>query len=151
MNDQILRLPELLASLLRSIRWRQPPDNLFAQTIPFKSDEFQFLLTEDQIRKESSGSFASIADDPRLASTFYLYRGSKQGHRPLPWLDVEAALLIAVNREMGADVGIALDFRADATNPNVVASAWANDGQREVAPWREVSPTLAVFVRRLQL
>lgn len=54
---------------------------------------------------------------------FHLRPGSTQPEPvELPWLDVEQAVFIAVNREPGADLGIALDDRTSRDDPRVVAS-----------------------------
>jgi hypothetical protein len=63
----------------------------------------------------------------------------------LPWLDVEKALYIAVNREIGGDVGIALDYRTSMENPRVVGSDWRDTKHF----WREVTPTFSEFVKRI--
>jgi hypothetical protein len=65
------------------------------------------------------------------------------------WLDVEQAVLIAVNRILGDDVAIALDYRTNPADPRVVASDfWTNPHQ---CSWRTVTPTFSEFVRLLQL
>ena len=86
---------------------------------------------------------------PRLATLLHTERGSRVA-RPLelPWLDVELAFLVAVNRVPGDDVGIALDYRTDRGDPRVVASDWGS-GRRCV--WREVTTTFTDFVRVLGL
>jgi hypothetical protein len=74
-------------------------------------------------------------------------RGSVSGPDDLPWLDVEQAFNIAVNRRLGDDVAIALDHRTDPSDPRVVGSdAWTSQhqtGQAQYA-WREVAPLSAV-------
>ena len=71
-----------------------------------------------------------------------------------PWLDVEQALNIAVNRRPGDDVAIALDYRTGLSDPRVVGSdAWT--GQHETGQfryvWREVAPAFSVFAEALGL
>jgi hypothetical protein len=41
----------------------------------------------------------------------HVVRGSVTGPSDLPWLDIEQAFNIAVNRRPGDDVAIALDYR----------------------------------------
>jgi hypothetical protein len=66
----------------------------------------------------------------------------------LPWLDVERAVFIAVNRHIGDDLGIALDYRTGTDDPRVAASDWSSgDG----CLWREVTPRFSEFVERLGL
>lgn len=48
--------------------------------------------------------------------------GSQETPVELPWLDVEQAFFIAVNRVPGDDVGLARDYRTDAHDPRVVGS-----------------------------
>jgi hypothetical protein len=67
---------------------------------------------------------------------------------PLPWLDADLAILIAVNRVPGDDLGIALDLRSGTTDPRVVASEWNNDPPC-VCIWKEVAPAFSDFARLL--
>ncbi len=96
-------------------RWRQPPDELISSVIPFLKEPVDFLMREDQMRFESSGLLADIAD----ASIFNReYRSSTSKESPdLPWIDVDRSFFIAVNRRLGDDVGIALDLRTSETTP----------------------------------
>ena len=139
-------LPALLSALIAEHRWRQPSDAVISSVIPFLCDPVDFLLTEDRIRAESSGS---LADVPEMASLFHLYRGSMSEARPLPWLDVDQSLFVAVNRHPGDDEAVALDFRMSSVDPRVVASDWADDYR--CCKWREVSSTLSTFVNTLGL
>ena len=52
------------------------------------------------------------------------YRGSLVGKRDLPWIDVEKSLFIMCNERIGDDVGIALDYRNNSTEPCVVGGDW---------------------------
>ena len=63
----------------------------------------------------------------------------------LPWRDVERSILVAVNRNVGDDVAIALDFRTSQSDPRVIASAWREDGLF----WEEVAPTFTQFLRAI--
>jgi hypothetical protein len=141
-----LKLPSLLKTLIEQNRWRQPSDELIASTIPFLRDPVDFLLTESRMRSESSGF---LADDERMGSLFHEYRGSVSEPRSLPWLDVDKALMIAVNRELGVDIAIALDYRANAIDPSVVATEWVEESSRSF--WREVFPSFETFVRHFKL
>jgi hypothetical protein len=94
------------------------------------------------------------ADDPRGSALFHVVRGSVAGPVDLPWLDVEQAFDIAVNRRPGDDVSIALDYRTDPSDPRVVGSdAWT--GQHQTGQfqyvWREVAPTFSAFAEALGL
>lgn len=62
----------------------------------------------------------------------------------LPWLDVDKAFLVAVNKHPGDDVAIALDYRTDSIHPRVVASDfWTEPG---ICSWREVTSTFSALV-----
>ncbi|GAA3809791.1 hypothetical protein ACFS5L_44390 [Streptomyces phyllanthi] len=91
-----------------------------------------------------------FADDPRSSELFREVRGSS--HRApveLPWLDVEQAVLIAVNRVPGDDVALALDYRTSPSDPRVVGSDfWTNPRQCE---WRVVTPGFSSFAQALGL
>ena len=77
------------------------------------------------------------------------YRSSEDGERSLPWLDADLSLFIAVNREIGADLGIALDYRTSFDDPRVVASDWWT-GDNSLH-WREAFPTFSSFINALSL
>ena len=148
MNTQTNQLPfpPLLSRLLAEKRWHQPSDDLISSVVPFLRDPVDFLLTEERIRFESR---FSLADFPDTAHQFHLYRSSAGDARSLPWLDADLSLFIAVNRHLGDDVGVALDYRTSFDDPRVVASDWSTDSSTN--HWREVSPTFSVFVQVLRL
>jgi hypothetical protein len=58
-------------------------------------------------------------------------------------------VLIAVNRILGEDVAMALDYRTDAADPQVVASDCWTDPQQ--CSWRIVTPTFSQLVEILRL
>jgi hypothetical protein len=77
-------------------------------------------------------------------------RGSKNAEPIcLPWLDVELAVFVAVNRFPGDDLAIALDYRTKASEPRVVANDWVQSEGGCI--WREVAPSFSEFVRLLGL
>lgn len=86
-------------------------------------------------------------EDPDFAAFIHYARGS-QSVMPvdLPWLDVEQAVFILVNRWPGDEQGIALDYRTSRTDPRVVASDWETT---HPCLWREVTPTFSAFVQQL--
>lgn len=57
--------------------------------------------------------------------------------------------MIAMNREHGADLGIALDYRTDFNDPRVVASDWWTEEHQ--CNWRLVEERFSIFVEKLQL
>jgi hypothetical protein len=54
-----------------------------------------------------------------------------------------------VNRHLGDDVAVALDFRTSSADPRVVASDWSDADA--CCQWREVSSTFSGFVASLGL
>jgi hypothetical protein len=151
-----LALPKLLVSLLDSGRWRHPGDDVLRAVIPWFEDPLHFLQSAAGMRGASSGWLFEdgTADDPRGSAIFHVVRGSVTGPSQLPWLDVELAINIAVNRRPGDDVSIALDYRTDASDPRVVASdAWTRRDKngRVQYVWRQVAPTFSAFAEALGL
>lgn len=144
-----LRLPDTLIALLSAGLWRDPQEGALRALIPWFEDPLIFLASLDQIQRESR-SLDLFADDEASAQLFRELRGSHVTHAvELPWLDVEKAVLIAVNRNPGDDVALALDYRTNPLDPRVVASDfWTNPRQCD---WRVVAPTLTELVARLQL
>src|SRR5512138_1251167 len=137
-------VPPLLVELIDTGRWKQPPDAIIKSVIPFLQEPMDFLPTVDAMRQESTGL---LADSPEMSELFHEYRGSKVPERELPWLDVDKALFIAVNRLFGADLGIVLDYRTSLEDPRVVASDWSSRGN--INHWREVERRFSDFVRKL--
>ncbi|MEW4571189.1 hypothetical protein AB1L88_25235 [Tautonia sp. JC769] len=141
-----LPLPPLLVSLIEAGRWRHPGDDTLMSAIPFLNDPLDFLQIE-AMRRESR---PSLAGDPQISALFHVTRGRTSASAvDLPWLDIERAAFVAVNRFPGDDVGIALDYRSSAVNPRVVASEWLPGSAGCI--WREVAGTFAEFACRLGL
>ncbi|MEU6374930.1 hypothetical protein [Streptomyces sp. NPDC046909] len=130
-------------------RWRHPGDAALAGLLPWFEDPIDFLRTPQEMERESR-SLDMFADDPPSAELFREVRGSSHpGPVELPWLDVEQAVLIAVNRRPGDDVALALDYRTCPADPRVVGSDfWTNPRQ---CAWREAAPTFSSFVDALGL
>jgi hypothetical protein len=145
----------LLVSLLDSGRWRHPGDDVLRAVVPWLEDPLDFLCGPGEMRRESWFLYEDgSADDPRGSALFHVVRGSVAGPGDLPWLDVEQAFNIAVNRRSGDDVAIALDYRTDPSDPRVVGSdAWT--GQQRTGrlqyEWRQVAPAFSVFAEALGL
>jgi len=110
--------------------------------VPFLREPVNFILSETHMRFESHGLGVGF---PHMRE----YRGTETAAQELPWLDDDLALFFAVNREIGADIGIALDYRTSSSDPRVVASDWWSGDQS--CCWREVTSTFSEFVSRLQL
>jgi hypothetical protein len=143
-----LVIPDLLLELLASGRWRPPDGDALSQVMPWFQDPLDFLSSVDQMRWESQ-SLDLFADDSRSSQLFREARGSVAGRLDLPWLDVELAVLVAVNQRPGDDVAIALDYRTDPADPRVVGSDFWTDPKQ--CAWRIIAPTLTGFVAALGL
>lgn len=150
-----LALPQLLVSLLDSGRWRHPGDDVLRTVVPWFEDPLDFLSGPGEMRRESWFLYEDgSADDPRDSALFHVVRGSMVGPSDLPWLDVEQAFNIAVNRRLGDDVAIALDYRTDPADPRVVGSdTWTSRHQagRIQYVWRQVAPAFSAFAAALGL
>jgi hypothetical protein len=144
-----LPMPPLLVELMQTGRWRHPGDDVLHQVIPFLQGPVDFMPDVAWMRGESTGF---LADAPHSSRLNREVRGddAKTG-RPvgLPWRDVAKSFFIAVNREIGDDLGIALDFRTDPADPRVIVSEW-QPGRDGIA-WREVAATFSAFVKALGL
>lgn len=139
-----LPLPKLLVSLMRAGRWTHPGDDCLREIIPFLTAPVDFLTSLEAMARESN---AHLADDPRLSAVFHEVRGCRSAEPvELPWRDVARSFFLAVNRFPGDDVGIALDFRTNESDPRVIANDW--DTGRGCM-WREVVPTFSRFVQKL--
>jgi hypothetical protein len=142
-----LTLPPLLVSIMATGRWRHPGDQVIREVIPFLDGPVDFLGIEG-IRHESRWG---LVDIPWAAAGFHLARGSRSPSPvELPWLDVEKAVVIAVNRVHGDDIVIALDYRTDREDPRVVANRWL-PAVRTGCVWCAVAGTFTEFARSLGL
>jgi len=143
-----LALPARLTSLLDQGRWRHPGDAEMARLIPWFESPIDFLTTTSQMEWESSS--LDTLDDDRYAAFLHVARGRGQ-ETPveLPWLDVDQAFFIAVNRVPGDDVGLALDYRTGALDPRVVGSYVSMNPM--LYEWRVVAPTFSAFAAALDL
>lgn len=136
-------IPILLRTLIETGRWQHPGDDVLRQVIPRLTDpvDFRRWLPRTTIADEvASFSRESL-------QLFKLYRNSEP-YRPLPWLNADQAVFIAVNRVPGDDVAVALDYRASADEPTVVASCWPDNKFYE---WFEVADSFDTFARTLSL
>lgn len=157
-SDPILirgvKAPDLLVKLMKENIWKQPPDEIWSGIVPWlkeKEDALILLDTFEEMRRESSGldlfgdkwSISSKSDSP------------ENRNHPL-WLDIDNAFLIGVNKEIGSDLGLALDFRNNRSDPRVVASAYTKYhdiskeeslmlGEGQIHFWREVVPSFTEF------
>ncbi|MFD0536042.1 hypothetical protein ACFQY7_22155 [Actinomadura luteofluorescens] len=135
-----LVLPALLVELLETGRWRHPGDDVLREVMPWFEDPLDFLVDYDEMRRET-GALLGLHESH--AGLFRLGRGGAPVE--LPWLDVDAAVLIAVNRHAGDDVAIALDYRTGASDPRVVASDLFTDPGG--CAWRTVAPSFSAALK----
>jgi hypothetical protein len=144
-----LALPSALITLMALGAWRDPDETALRDLLPWFDDPLVFLDSIGWMRRENEG-LDHIVDDERSSAVFRMVRGSREpGLVELPWLDIDQAILIAVNRNAGDDVAVALDLRTDPTDPRVVASdIWSNPRQYA---WRIVTPTFTQFAAGLGL
>jgi hypothetical protein len=104
-----LALPAQFIELVNTGRWQHPGDQALRDLMPWFEDPLDFLTGINRMRRENA-ALSQFADDPWSAQLFRVTRGSvADGPVRLPWLDVERAVLIAVNRRPGDDVAVALD------------------------------------------
>lgn len=143
-----LAVPAQLKSLLAQDRWRHPGDAEMARLIPWFESPVDFLTSPRQMERESSS--LDTFDDDRYAAFLHVARGSSQ-ETPveLPWLDVEKAFFIAVNRILGDDVALALDYRTNPVDPRVVGSYICTTPV--LYEWRVVAPTFSAFAAAIGL
>nr|WP_243715464.1 hypothetical protein [Micromonospora sp. KC207] len=139
-----LVVPPLLLSLLRADRWRHPGETALARAMPWFKDPLHFLTSIEAMTREST-SLDILTQDHASAQLFRLARGTERTEPiDLPWLDIDMAFLVAVNKRPGDDVAIALDYRTDPIDPRVVATDFWTDPSR--CSWREVAPTFSALV-----
>jgi hypothetical protein len=142
-----LPLPPLLIELINQRRWIQPSAEFFERIVPFCPEPMILLPSIEEIYFETAGIYEYA---PLIADLIHIKLGSRSNiPLALPWLDIEQAYFIAVNRIPGDDIGIALDYRTSNIDPRMVASDWSDDSQGCV--WREISPTFSQFVRLMEL
>ncbi|UUU33046.1 hypothetical protein JIX56_25990 [Streptomyces sp. CA-210063] len=143
-----LVVPPLLVSLLREGRWVHPGDAEMGRVIPWFEDPLHFCGSVAEMERESR-SMDMFADDSS-SDLFHVLRGSRrEAPVELPWMDVEKAYLVAVNRRPGDDVALALDYRTDPADPRVVGSDFWTDPRH--GAWRVVAPTFSAFAAVLGL
>ncbi|MDH6468656.1 hypothetical protein M2303_002197 [Micromonospora sp. H404/HB375] len=117
--------------------------------MPWFEYPLMFPTSLDGMRFENN-ALDLFADDAPLSQLFRVTRGSRM-NRPvaLPWLDADRAVFIAVNRDPGDDVALALDYRTDVADPRVVASDFWTDPTR--CSWRLVAPRFTQLLTALGL
>jgi hypothetical protein len=116
--------------------------------MPWFRDPLVFLASVPAM-EDRSKALDLLVDDASLAQVFRLARSAAEGRVELPWLDVDNAFLIAVARYAGDETAVALDYRARASEPWVVASdVWTEPG---ACNWRVVAETFTAFAAGLEL
>ncbi|MFF5234382.1 hypothetical protein [Dactylosporangium sp. NPDC000521] len=144
-----LAVPSALVVLMEAGAWRDPDPAALHEVMPWFADPLVFLTSIEWMRRENR-SLDLFPRQASLSALFRTARGSRTAGRvELPWLDVEQAILIAVNRNPGDDVAVALDLRTSPADPAVVASDFWSDPRQ--CHWRPVTPTFTEFATRLHL
>ena len=140
------QLPALLVDLVESGRWHQPIDEAVRAFVACDPLPFDFLLTLDQLK---SDRLSYLLRHRTLAAQFRLYRsGWFVRQRPLPWVDVTKAVVIAEGRVHGSDSAILLDLRTSAEDPAVLASNW--ELTPGVCNWQIISSSLRSFMHEVE-
>ncbi|WP_309380169.1 hypothetical protein [Cerasicoccus frondis] len=145
MNEESLKLPSQLLYLISKGAWKHPGDDKLKELVPFLGEPIDFLYSKEQMDFNSG----PLMDNNETESCFFHeYRGSAFSDvRDLPWIDVEKSIMIAVNRSIGDDLGIALDYRTSSDDPRVIASDWSENE----CMWREIAPTFSTFCSMIEL
>ena len=139
-------LPRVLFELIESGRWHQPSDAVVRELVPIDELPFDFRLTPDML---GMNGLSHLLKHRKLREQFHVYRsGWFRKAKPLPWIDVWKAIVIAEGRMHGSDSGIVLDLRTSTEDPAVLASNW------EVVPgrcrWEVISPALSIFMSAIE-
>ena len=142
-----LPLPPLLLELIAQDRWQHPGDTRVHAMLPWIDDPLDLVI--DFQRPAFGVDCAMLAHMPGSGDFMHLACGSLTA-RPIviPWIDLEQVVWIMVNREVGDDQAVALDYRTSHVDPRVVASHW---DRMMGCCWREVTPTFSDFVQQLGL
>jgi hypothetical protein len=140
-----MKYPRIFKELWVAGKWEQPDEKLLEAAIPWIQGPIEFIEEMQWMVSENSTTMADHAD---LSNMFFEYRGSKSKDKPdLPWLDIDQAIIFAVNRIHGDDLGLAMDFRTSAEDPRVVGSYW------KTAPnsfeWRLINNSFYNFLEEL--
>lgn len=151
LNVNGLALPPLLVELIETGRWRQPNDEAMELALPWFEDRLDLLLTVEEMARESGGLRQQSLTDPDFWQTA-IATNKPERIDDTSWLDAERAILIAVNREYGSDVAVALDFRTDSVDPRVLGSEWADcNDDTHIHRWRLAADRFSQFVVQLRL
>jgi hypothetical protein len=139
-------IPAVLHEIVAAGRWRQPSDEALRMLVPCDPLPFDFRLSIAAIMQSG---FDHLIRHRGLAAQFHLYRsGWLRRDKPLPWIDVRNAIIIADGRVAGSDSALVLDLRGAPNDPPVLASDWTLvQGQ---CLWRMISPSLTQFVADIE-
>ncbi|MFC6880726.1 MULTISPECIES: hypothetical protein [Actinomadura] len=147
-------MPALLVEMLGDGRWRHPSEQALDRVVPWRDEPVQLFMTIDQMERETAG-LSRETEDGELARMFWVARrGAQPEPVELPWLDLDRALLVGGARYSDC-IAIALDYRTDAEDPQVVVFGEEmvdlHQGSRGFVGWRVVAPTFPAFVAALNL
>ena len=116
-----LLVPEHLVRLVETGQWRGwLSAETLARIAPGMDARIELCESFDDMAS-NSGMPRRLGRD--YVELFHVYLGSQTPAKPLPWMDEEQSLFIAVG-DYGDDTGFALDYRANAECPRVVGGFW---------------------------
>ncbi|MFB4317279.1 hypothetical protein [Actinomadura sp. 21ATH] len=147
-------MPALLLEMLGDGRWRHPGERALDRVMPWRYEPLQLFMTTDKMETETA-DLRRVTEDDELARIFWVARRSTQiAPAGLPWLDIDLALLVGGARYSDC-ISIALDYRTDADDPQVVVFGEEmvdlHQASRWHRGWRVVAPTFSAFAAALNL
>jgi hypothetical protein len=133
-----LVIPDLLIQLMERGVWKHPGDEVIKTIIPFFHEPIDFVTSIAGMHVEPFPGYDHMFQDSGT---------SNSQAKSLPWLDSDLAIFLAINRHIGDDIAIALDYRISRGSPRVVANNWHTGISG--CPWEVVAPTFEEFISRL--
>jgi hypothetical protein len=102
-----LTLPAELISLLETGSWLHPGSRALRDLMPWFADPLMFMTDLGDMRFQNK-ALDAIAENNAISDLFRMTRTSRSGRDlDLPWLDVDQAVLVAINEYAGDDVALA--------------------------------------------
>lgn len=136
-----LKVPSLLVKLVNEGFWVKGSELDIKKHYEFLNDPLTFLQSFQGMKSTPSFKYDEV---------LRIYSSSEVGlNRNLPWLDIDNSIFIAINKNPGDDIAIALDYRDNSTSPIVVASKWTEvNGYCE---WVKIENTFDDLVQTLKM
>ena len=135
-------LPALLIDLIKQGIWQTYTTQKIRKVAPFLIEPMEFLQSIEEIK--------NVSENPiLLQENIFGIQSSRllESNIEFPLLDYDKSIYIAINKYPGDDIGIALDFRKNSTEPCVVASDF--NGHHPHCEWRVISQNLADFIQNI--